>query len=265
MLRVVKIRLYPDAGQQQSLARAFGSCRWLWNYCLNLTNQTYKDTGKGLSGYEVKKLIPQLKKEHDWLALTYSQCLQQVCLNLGVAFNNFFEKRAKYPNFKSKYGKQSIQYPQNVRVADNHLTLPKIGEVSAIIHRPVEGKVKTVTISKNCSNQYFAAILFDDGKDKPKSCTDAPRLRGNLPPQSWLGKAIGIDLGLTHFAVTSDGSKFDNPRILNKHENNLKLKQQQLSRKRKGSNNRIKSRKKVALSSQENCQLPSRFSTQTIT
>ncbi|RAM48052.1 MAG: transposase, partial [Hapalosiphonaceae cyanobacterium JJU2] len=155
MLKVVKVRLYPDTQQQQSLAQAFGSCRWLWNYCLNLMNQTYKETGKGLSGYEVKKIIPQLKKEYEWLTLTYSQCLQQVCLNLGVAFNNFFEKRAKYPRFKSKHGKQSIQYPQNVKVADNYLTLPKIGDVVATIHRPIEGKIKTVTISKNCSNQYF--------------------------------------------------------------------------------------------------------------
>ncbi len=232
MLQVVKVRLYPDGQQQQSLGQAFGSCRWLWNYCLNLINQTYKQTGKGLSGYEVKKIIPQLKKEYEWLSLTYSQCLQQVCLNLGVAFNNFFEKRAKYPRFKSKHGKQSIQYPQNVKVAHSYLTLPKIGDVSAIIHRPIEGKIKTVTICKNCSNQYFAAILFDDGKDKPNANTE--------------GKAIGIDLGLTHFAVTSDGSKFDNPRILNKHEKNLKLKQQQLSRKHKGSNNRIKARNKVA-------------------
>ena len=155
MLRVVKVRLYPDAQQQQSLARAFGSCRWLWNYFLNLMNETYKETGKGLSGYEVKKTIPQLKKEHEWLSLTYSQCLQQVCLNLGVAFNNFFEKRARYPKFKSRHGKQSIQYPQNVKVsaslnldpersrrvkiADNQLILPKIGKVSAIIHREIEG------------------------------------------------------------------------------------------------------------------------------
>ncbi|BDI19467.1 transposase [Nostoc cf. commune SO-36] len=201
-------------------------------------NQTYKETGKGLSGYAVKKIIPQLKKEYEWLTSTYSQCLQQVCLNLGVAFNNFFsarrcanEKRAKYPRFKSKHSKQSIQYPQNVKVVDSCLTLPKIGDVTAIIHRPIEGKVKTVTISKNCSNQYFAAILFDDCKDKPSSNPE--------------GKAIGIDLGLTHFAVTSDGSKFDNPRILNKYEKNLKLKQQQLSRKQKGSNNRIKARNKV--------------------
>ncbi|MCE2703235.1 MAG: transposase, partial [Anabaena sp. 49633_E8] len=232
MLRVVKVRLYPDAQQQQSLARAFGSCRWLWNYFLNLMNETYKETGKGLSGYEVKKTIPQLKKEHEWLSLTYSQCLQQVCLNLGVAFNNFFEKRARYPKFKSRHGKQSIQYPQNIKIADNQLILPKIGKVSAIIHREIEGKIKTVTITKNCSEQYFAAILLEDSKDKPESIVE--------------GKAIGIDLGLTHFAITSDGSKFDNPRILNKHEKNLKIKQQQLSRKQKGSNNRNKARKKVA-------------------
>jgi putative transposase len=232
MLKVVKVRLYPNPQQQQLLEQSFGNCRWLWNYCLNLMNQTYKETGKGLSGYDVKKLIPQLKKEYDWLGLTYSQCLQQVCLNLGVAFNNFFEKRAKYPNFKSKHGKPSIQYPQNVKVAETYLTLPKIGDVLAIIHRSIEGKVKTVTISKNSSNQYFAAILFDDGKDKPEPSTD--------------GKAIGIDLGLSHFAVTSDGSKFDNPRILTLHGKNLKLKQQQLSRKQKDSNNRNKARKKVA-------------------
>jgi putative transposase len=232
MLKVVKVRLYPNPQQQQLLEQSFGNCRWLWNYCLNLMNQTYKQTGKGLSGYDVKKLIPQLKKEYDWLGLTYSQCLQQVCLNLGVAFNNFFEKRAKYPNFKSKHGKPSIQYPQNVKVAQTYLTLPKIGDVLAIIHRSIEGKVKTVTISKNSSNQYFAAILFDDGKDKPEPSTD--------------GKAIGIDLGLSHFAVTSDGSKFDNPRILTLHGKNLKLKQQQLSRKQQDSNNRNKARKKVA-------------------
>lgn len=232
MLKVVKVRLYPDDQQQQLLAQAFGNCRWLWNYFLNLINQTYQETGKGLSGYEVKKIIPQLEKEHEWLSLTYYQCLQQICLNLGVAFNNFFEKRAKYPRFKSKHGKQSIQYLQNAKIADNQLILPKIGKVSAVIHREIERKIKTVTITKNCSEQYFAAILFEDSKEKPELITE--------------GKAIGIDLGLTHFAVTSDGSKFDNPQILNKHEQNLKFKQQQLSRKQKGSNNRNKSRKRVA-------------------
>ena len=232
MLRVVKVRLYPNSQQRTALSQTFGNCRWLWNYCLNLMNQTYQDTGKGLSGYAVKEQIPQLKKEHEWLKLTYSQCLQQVCLNLGVAFNNFFERRAKYPCFKSKHGKQSIQYPQNVERIDNYLRLPKIGDVKAVFHRFTEGKFKTVTVSKNKAGQYFASILFEDGKKKPSLVNK--------------GKEIGIDLGLTHFAITSEGSKFDNPRWINKHEKNLKIKQQQLSRKQKGSNNRNKSRNKVA-------------------
>jgi putative transposase len=232
MLRVVKVRLYPNKKQMQSLEQSFGNCRWLWNYCLNLINQTYKDTGKGLSGYDVKRLIPQLKKEFEWLSLAYSACLQQVCLNLGVAFNNFFEKRAGYPSFKSKHGRQSIQYPQNVKVFKDCLTIPKIGDVKAVIHKPVDGKIKTVTISKNCCHQYFASILFEDGQEKPESSTE--------------GKAIGIDVGLTHFCITSEGDKYDNPRFLSKHEQNLKVKQQQLSRKQKGSNNRNKARLKVA-------------------
>ncbi|NES63936.1 MAG: IS200/IS605 family element transposase accessory protein TnpB [Okeania sp. SIO2D1] len=233
MLRVVKVRLYPNTQQKQFLEQSFGNCRWLWNYSLNLMNETYKNTGKGLSAYEVKKLIPSLKKEHEWLKLTYSQCLQQVCLNLGVAFNNFFEKRTKYPRFKSKHGKQSIQYPQNVTVLKQGLKLPKIGEVKAIIHRPIEGKIKTITVSKNQSHQYFASVLFEDSQEKPEFTTE--------------GKVVGVDVGLTHFAITSDGLKYDNPKFLNKHERNLKRKQQQLSRKEKGSKNRNKARKKVAI------------------
>ncbi|MEO0012625.1 MAG: hypothetical protein RLZZ535_1014 [Cyanobacteriota bacterium] len=232
MLKIVKVRLYPNSQQQEALSQSFGNCRWLWNYCLNLMNETYKETGKGLSGYEVKKQVPQLKKEYEWLKSTYSQCLQQVCLNLGVAFNNFFERRAGYPRFKSKHAKQSIQYPQNVKRIEDCLRLPMIGDIKAIFHREIEGKIKTVTVSKNKSNQYYAAVLFDDGVEKPTTSTE--------------GNVIGLDLGLTHFCITSDGSKFDNPRWMNKHEQNLKIKQQQLSRKQKGSNNQNKSRLKVA-------------------
>ncbi len=240
MLKVVKVRIYPDSSQKLTLAKAFGSCRWVWNHFLNLMNETYKETGKGLSGYDVKKLLPQLKKQEEtaWLSDTYSSCLQQVCLNLGVAFNNFFERRAKYPNFKSKHGKQSLQYPANIKIENNCLKVPKIGLIYTKFHRPIEGKIKTVTITKNCCNQYFASILFEDGKQKPQLSSE--------------GKAVGIDLGLNHFAITSDGSKFDNPKILNKHEKNLKKKQQQLSRKQKGSNNRNKARLKVALLHKKN-------------
>ena len=232
MLRTVKVRIYPTVQQQELLAQAFGSVRWLWNRFLDLTNQTYKQTGKGLSRYDLQKQLPDLKKEYEWLKNTYSQCLQVVCLNLSRAFINFFERRADYPRFKSKHGKQSLSYPQNTKISGDTISFPKIGEIYAKIHRPIEGVIKTVTITKNKCNQYYASILFEDGK-------------GILNPSS-KGKAIGLDMGLNDFCITSDGSKFANPRWLKKHERNLKIKQKSLSRKKKDSNNRAKARLKVA-------------------
>ena len=234
MLQVVKLRIYPTEQQKVSLAKAFGTTRWVWNHFLALTNQTYKETGKGIAKYDMIRALPKLKKqeETEWLSETYSQSLQSVCLNLSRAFVNFFEKRAKYPRFKSRHGKQSLIYPQNVKVSENQIYFPKLDWIDAIIHRPIKGSIRTVTITKNCAEQYYASVMFEDGKQMPKPSTE--------------GKVIGIDLGLTHFAITSDGSKFNNPRWFKKHERNLKLKQQQLSRKQKGSNNRNKSRLKVA-------------------
>jgi putative transposase len=232
MLKVVKVRLYPTSQQKESLAKAFGSTRWLWNRCLALTNETYKNTGKGLSRYDLQKQLPSLKKEYEWLGETYSQCLQVVCLNLSRSFINFFEKRACFPRFKSKHGKQSLSYPQNVKIKGDMITFPKLGEIYAKTHRPIDGEIKTVTISKNKAEEYYASILCEDGKEQPKPNTE--------------GKAIGLDMGIKDFCVTSDGSKFDNPRWLEKHERNLRNKQKELSRKQKGSNNRNKARIKVA-------------------
>lgn len=232
MKHAVKVRIYPTDEQQVALSKAFGCARWFWNNSLALTNQLYKETGKGLSQQGMNDRLPLLKKEFEWLTEPYSQVLQSVSLNLSRAFINFFEGRAKFPNFKSKHGKQSIQYPQHVKITDEGLKLPKLGIVQAKIHRVLEGKLKTVTISLTPSGKYFASLLFDDDKPEAKSSSQ--------------GKAVGIDLGLTHFAITSDGSKFDNPRVLRKRSKNLKRKQQKLSRKVKGSNTRKKARRIVA-------------------
>ena len=232
MLRATKYRIYPTTEQRQHLAQSFGCCRFAWNYALNLTNETYKTTGKGLGRFAIQTEITNLKKEYKWMKEPYSQCLQVVALNLSRAFINFFEGRASYPQFKSKHRKQSISYPQNVSIVGNGIKFPKMGIVNARLHRLVEGKIKTVTVSVNAKDQYFASVLVDDGKDIPEKTTE--------------GKAVGIDLGLTHFAITSDGSKFDNPRWLAKHEKNLRAKQKRLSRRQKGSSNRNKTRKQVA-------------------
>ncbi|MBD2128846.1 transposase [Microcoleus sp. ZQ-A2] len=235
--KVVKVPLYPTSQQIVLLAKSFGCARWWWNFALNKSIETYKETGKGLSQSALNALLPQLKKEEEtlWLGECYSQVLQAVTLNLTTAYRNFFEGRAMFPRFKSKHGKQSIQFPQGVKVKGDIIQLPKIGNLKAKIHRPVEGKIKTVTVSLAPSGKYFASILTEVEGELPKTSTD--------------GRVVGIDLGLTHFAIVSDGSKvskYDNPRHLAKHEKNLKRKQQKLSRKQKGSNSRNKYRKNVA-------------------
>jgi len=236
--RAVKFRLYPTPEQEALLAQHFGCARWWWNFALNKSIETYRDTGKGLGRSALNALLPKLKKneETSWLADCYSQVLQAVTLNLTTAYKNFFEGRARFPRFKSKHGRQSIQYPQYVQVIGDALKLPgKVGMVKAKIHRIIEGTIKTVTLSKEPSGKYYASILIETESENPTPSTE--------------GRVIGIDLGLKHFAVTSDGSKvskYDNPRQLAKHEKNLKRKQKKLARKQKGSNSRHNYRKVVA-------------------
>ncbi len=115
---------------------------------------------------------------------------------------------------------------------DDVLKIPKIGEVKAKLHRTFEGKLKTVTISMGKTGKYYASLLFDDGLPQLEISSE--------------GKAVGIDVGLTHFAIISDGSKFDNPKAIKDREKNLKRKQHSLSRKEKGSKRRGKARRILA-------------------
>jgi len=236
--KAIKVRLYPTPEQEILLAQHFGCARWWWNYGLNKSIETYKETGKGLGRSALNALLPKLKKAEDtvWLSECYSQVLQAVTLNLTTAYKNFFDSRARFPRLKSKHGRQSIQYPQNVKVENGAVKLPgKIGTVKAKIHRTIEGTIKTVTVSKDPSGKYYASVLTE--------------IEGHNPQVSTNGNVVGVDLGLKHFAVVSDGSKvskFDNPKHLAKHERNLKRQQQKLAKKQKGSKSRHKYRKVVA-------------------
>jgi putative transposase len=235
MLKAVKVRLYPTAEQQVTLAKSFGCARWYWNYALNACVQYYQKTSKTLKLATYKGMLPQLKKEFLWLKEDcYSAVLQCVAINLNKAYTNFFAGRAKHPRFKSKHGKQSIQYPQNVTAKGDFLGVPKIGEIKAVFHREITGTIKTVTISKTPSDKYFASIL----------CEAEDSLDGSLGD-----KTLGIDLGLKDFAIVHDGkelTKYSNPKHLKRHEKNLARKQQKLARKVKGSKTRQKFKKLVA-------------------
>ncbi|MBD1928557.1 IS200/IS605 family element transposase accessory protein TnpB [Trichocoleus sp. FACHB-90] len=236
--QAAKVRLYPTIEQQEILAQHFGCSRWWWNHALNLCIETYKATGKGLTQVALNKFLPRLKKEKEteWLSECYSQVLQATTLNLVTAYKNFFEGRAKYPRFKAKKNRQSIQYPQSVKIVDGCFKFPgRVGIVKAKLHRQIEGKIKTVTVSMTPSGKYYASVLMELDGDNPVVSTD--------------GKVAGIDLGLKDFAIVHDGektSKYANPKHLAKHERNLKRKQQKLARKEKGSKSRDKARKLVA-------------------
>lgn len=230
-----KIRIYPTNEQKQQLAGAMGCCRWWWNFALNKTIETYKETGKGLSRSALNALLPNLKKENEWLKTeVYSQSLQQTSLNLSRAFINFFEKRARFPRFKSKHRKQSVGFPQSVRVEGDYIYLPKIKLVKAVFDRRYYGTIKTVTVTKDSSDRYFASIIYE---------VEACFRSGNG------NKIQGIDLGIKDFAIVHDGtktSKYANPRHIKQHEKNLARKQKKLSRKQLGSRSRQKAKKLVA-------------------
>jgi putative transposase len=235
VLKAIKVRLYPTTEQQVALSRSFGCARWYWNYALHACTTHYQETGKTLKLAAYKGMLPQLKKEFPWLKEDcYSAVLQCVAINLNKAYTNFLSRRARFPRFKSKQGKQSIQYPQNVTLKGDLLCVPKIGEIKAVFHREISGTIKTVTISKTPSDKYFASILCETEGSFNSSPGD---------------KTLGIDLGLKDFAIVHDGEqvvKYANPRHLKRHEKNLARKQQKLARKTKGSKTRERYRKFVA-------------------
>lgn len=235
MLNVLKVRLYPNQEQQIAFAKNFGCCRFVWNDYLNKTNTLYEETGKGLSYCDMAKNLTQLKKldDYSWLKEATAAALQQSLKNLESAFKNFFEKRARFPKFKNKHGKQSLRYPESCSIKGKGLKLPKLGIVKARITRPVTSKIKSVTVTKTCTDEYLASILFED----------------NDINQTKEGKISGIDLGLNSLVTVYDGEtcyKVDPIKPTRKYAKRLKRRQQALSRKIKGSHNRQKCKKQVA-------------------
>jgi len=231
-----KVRIYPTDAQKQQLAGVIGCCRWWWNYALNTSIETYKETGKSLDRSGLNALLPNLKKEYEWLKTeVYSQSLQQTSLNLDRAFLNFFEGRAKFPRYKSKHGKQSVGFPQSVIIEGDYIKLPKIGLVKAVFDRRYAGIVKTVTVTKDKADKYFASIIYE-----VEACYIS-KPAGK--------KILGIDLGVKDFAIVHDGRKtrkYANPKHFQKHEQNLARKQKKLARKQLGSKSRQKAKKLVA-------------------
>jgi putative transposase len=238
--KAYSFRLYPAKSQAEMLTQHFGSCRFVYNRFLRERVDFYaanKGTEKqGLTYNDTAKMLTVLKKNPDfvWLNAVNAQSLQHSLRRLDVAYHNFFNKKAQFPKFKSRHDKQSFHVPQafHVDVGKGVIRIPKFAPIKAVFHRPIEGEMKSVTISRTTTGKYFASILCEaDVKVKPKRT----------------GPVIGMDLGLKSFLVTSDGERVEAPKFLRASERKLKRRERCLSRKVKGSNNRNKARHKVAL------------------
>jgi len=238
MLKAYKYRLYPSADQKALMDKHFGCSRFIYNWALAKKIEAYQTSKTKLDYFDFAKDLTSLKDRYPWLSEVYSQCLQSSLRNLDNAFVAFFRKKSKFPKFKSKHNsRQSCQYPQGIKVNfdTNIIKLPKIGKVEAVLHRKFEGKIKTVTLSRTPTDKYFVSILVEDDAILPQKL--------EVTEQA----TIGIDLGLKHFATFSDGTKIDNPHLLQKSEQKLAVLQKRLSRKKKGSNSYKRARKNLAL------------------
>ena len=201
-----------------------------------MKTEAWEQRKENLSCFDISNKIPDWKKdvETEWLKEVNSQSLQSSLVNLDRAYTKFFREKKGFPKFKSKCDRQSFQVPQSGEVGENFVKIPKVGSINAVISRELQGKIKTVTISKTPTGKYFASVLCDNGVEFPKK---------NQIKES---TTLGIDLGLKHFSTFSTGEKIDNPKHMKQRIRALKRAQRKLSRKKKGSNNRNKQRIKVA-------------------
>ncbi|NVK77061.1 RNA-guided endonuclease InsQ/TnpB family protein [Streptomyces morookaense] len=237
-------RVYPSASQRTALTRAFGCARVVYNDALR-AREVARDAGLPFPtvGELSKRLITKAKKtpERAWLAEVSTVVLQQSLRDLDAAYRNFFDglkgrrPRMGAPRYKSrKDTRQAVRFTANARWAvtpGGKLRLPKIGDVRVKWSRRLPSVPSTVTVVKDSAGRYFASFVVDTGPEEA------------LPQTT---SEIGIDLGLGHFAVLSDGRKIDSPRFLRRAEKHLKKAQRSLSRKEKGSKNRDKARIRVA-------------------
>lgn len=236
-----KFRIYPTKEQEILIAKTFGCSRFVFNHFLAKWDESYKAIGKGLSYGSCSKEIPMLKQEFDWLKEVDSHSLQSSVKHLIDAYDRFFKKQNGRPRFKSKRNpvqsyKTNIEKKNQlseVSIVGNKLKLPKLKWVCFANSRQVEGRILNATIRRNASGKYFVSLLVEQEiHELPKT-----------------GSSIGVDVGLKHFAVLSDGMVYKNDRYFRTLEKKLAREQRKLSRRQL-----IALNKKIKLSEAKNYQ-----------
>ena len=234
MNKSYKFRIYPNAEQKELLAKTFGCVRFIYNKMLADKIEHYKNTGKKLNNTPA-----QYKKEFEWLKEVDSLALTNAQLNLQTAYNNFFRsKSVGFPKFKSKKSNHRSYTTNctngNIKLIDGCIVLPKLGKVKIKQHRNIQAdyKLKSVTVSQSPSGKYFASVLFeyDSIITKKESKT-----------------FLGLDYSMHKLYVDSNGNEPCYSKYYRNAEKRLKREQRKLSKMQKGSKNRDKQRKRVAI------------------
>ena len=218
MLKSFKYRLRPTKKQEKVLLAHIEECRLLYNQLVCARVQAWQKNKESLSRYEQTKTIPLLKQQRLAFKQVYSQVLQQVSTRVDWAFKAFFRRlkeraktgeKAGFPRYKGQNRYDSITYPQfsnGCRLDDKGLRMGKIGCIRIVQHRPLDGVPKSCTVTRTATGKWFATISCDIGDISKKA--DA-------------GSAVGIDVGLNSFAITSDGQTIANQRFFRKEQKTL--------------------------------------------
>lgn len=226
-----RFRLYPNQEQRMLLAKHFGAIRYTYNHFLAARKDKYLESKKSSNYYGDCKLLTELKKTLPWMKEVYSQSLQFSLKCLDAAYNNFFAGRGKFPVFKAKHSHQSFRVPQNVKVVENKLVIPKFLEgIRMVKHREVEGEIKFCTISRNKAGQYHVSITVER----------------DMPVLPMVDTEVGVDLGIKTLATCSDGKVYENAKPYRRLSRRIKMMQRRLSSKKKGSKNRERAKRKLA-------------------
>ncbi|MBB6018719.1 RNA-guided endonuclease InsQ/TnpB family protein [Deinococcus radiopugnans] len=236
MLKAFRYRLCPTKAQEAALNEQLRLCRTLYNAALEERKAAYKKARKTLTGYDQMKHLSEIKAELPEYKGVYSQVLQDVLKRLDKAFQAFFRRLKAgqtpgYPRFQGRDRYDSICYPQSgFSVSEKTAFFSKIGNIRIRLHRPLEGKIKTATITRDCGEWYVSYV-----------CEVEPR------PLPVSGSSVGVDVGTTWFAITSDGEFVENPRHFQGAMKKLRVAQRSVSRKtNKRSNRRRKAVRRVA-------------------
>lgn len=238
MNKAYKFRIYPNAEQQVLLAKTFGCVRFVYNYYLDKKIKAYEDNKTTLNYTSCSNDMTILKSEKEFLKEVDSISLQQSLRHLDTAFQNFFKQpKVGFPKFKSKKdNKRSFStncVNDNIKLADGHVTLPKLGKIKVKQHRsiPSDYKLKSATVSQTPSGKYYISILFEY-ESKIQTIE--------------LQNFLGLDFSMKELYVASDGTSAQYPKFYRQAVERLEREQRKLSKMQKGSNNRNKQRIKVA-------------------